>query len=375
MTLTDVVSAGGGAAVQAAAVASRHDYPDQRFLALSYLIAVCSLMVTMNSVTRLPDRRSARKVGWTFATAIALGGGAVWSTHIIAIAGYELANHASPTPGQVMIAAVASVAVALVGTLVPLGDPGSLGRLICAGVFTGLGLTAIRFAGISAMRIPGTVEYDPELVLAAVLTACATAFVVFGLAFQARMEIQAGRVVRGFRDQFRTAGLCCFVGSALWGANHATVQAARVPTEPTGRPGAGWDPVTLAVITATGTAIALLFITIMLLGNLSGRGSTGSGRRAIRAAPAAAASAAPASTAPVRTAPASAAPARPPGPNRPAAGRPAGERPTSGRPTGRPAPNVLPAPDDTLPLVRGMRPSTPRTVSTARAAATGQTRG
>jgi NO-binding membrane sensor protein with MHYT domain len=81
---------------------------------------------------------------------------------------------------------VVSVGVGLVllGT-----DPRNVARLLGGGLFTGIGVSAMHYAGMAAMRMNGTMHYQPVLVLLSVLIGIVAATAALWFTLTARRAL------------------------------------------------------------------------------------------------------------------------------------------------------------------------------------------
>jgi len=122
--------------------------------------------------------------------AVALGGGAIWSMHFIAMnaadMGVPVAYDATLTFASLLLA-IAAPALGLY--VVGRGQGGAL-RLIVAGILTGLGVALMHYTGMAAMIMPATISYDPTLFYASIVIAVVAATVALWLAFNLRGNLQ-----------------------------------------------------------------------------------------------------------------------------------------------------------------------------------------
>ena len=120
---------------------------------------------------------------WLTGAAVAMGGGAIWSMHFIAMIACRL-----PVPvAYDLPVTVASLLVAVIATGIGLHVVSRAGagyrRLITGGVFTGLGVAGMHYTGMAAMRLPARTIYQPWIVVASVVIAIVAATVAFWIAF------------------------------------------------------------------------------------------------------------------------------------------------------------------------------------------------
>jgi NO-binding membrane sensor protein with MHYT domain len=158
---------------------------------LSYVISVLGSYTALRlavAIPQAPDRMSA--LGWTLGAAIALGGGAIWSMHFIAMnaadMGVPVAYDATLTFTSLALAILApGIGLYMVGR-----GQGSAVKLLIAGVATGLGVALMHYTGMAAMIMPATITYDPALFNLSLGIAVAAATVALWLAFNLRGNLQ-----------------------------------------------------------------------------------------------------------------------------------------------------------------------------------------
>jgi NO-binding membrane sensor protein with MHYT domain len=158
---------------------------------LSYVISVFGSYTALQLAIAIPQARNGMTVlGSVTGAAVALGGGAIWSMHFIAMnaadMGMPVAYDAFLTYASLGMAIVASgVGLLLVGRSE--GDPLKLGL---AGVLTGLGVAAMHYTGMAAMVMHATISYDPVLFILSLVIAVVAATVALWLAFNLRGNLQ-----------------------------------------------------------------------------------------------------------------------------------------------------------------------------------------
>lgn len=144
-----------------ACIATEHDL---RLVAIAALICVLSVAVSFVLLTpangNLAQHRKA-------AAAAALGGGA-WATHFVAMLAYKPGLPTAFDPSLTL----GSAGVAMLAVLAALNIWGrarhNAGRAF-AGGFAGLGIGAMHYMGMAAVRLPGRLEYDWTLVAVSIL--------------------------------------------------------------------------------------------------------------------------------------------------------------------------------------------------------------
>ncbi|MFG2044316.1 MHYT domain-containing protein [Dactylosporangium sp. NPDC048998] len=159
---------------------------------------------------------------WLTLSAVAIGGSGTWVPHFMAMLGVDV-------PGTVVRYDVATTALGLgvavavycLGLyIVGFGRP-SAWKILPAGVLTGLGLTTVYATGPLAMRVAGTVAYDPRTLLAAAGAAIVGATVTLWCA----------GVVRGGPAMVCAAAIMAL---AVCGTHYTVMAAVRVQPAPIG---------------------------------------------------------------------------------------------------------------------------------------------
>jgi NO-binding membrane sensor protein with MHYT domain len=157
---------------------------------LSYTISVLGAYCALQWAVQIPRMKGWRLGGWVAGAAVAMGGGAIWSMHFIAMIACRL-----PVPVTYDVAlTLASLLIAIVVTGIGLYTVGrgrsGAGRLLAGGAFTGLGVAAMHYTGMAAMRLPARTTYRPALVAASVLIAIVAATAALWIAFNMKGGLQ-----------------------------------------------------------------------------------------------------------------------------------------------------------------------------------------
>ncbi len=152
---------------------------DWRILPFALLVAVFSLLIALSLFDRARNvARRSRRVYLVAAPLVA--GLGVWSTHFIAMKAYDIGvptrYEAWETGGSLLIVVFAFY----IAMHLALAEVGRIGRIIAA-LTCGLGVAAMHFLGMGALRLSGAVlSWNAPLVVVAVvggmLLVCAMAF-------------------------------------------------------------------------------------------------------------------------------------------------------------------------------------------------------
>lgn len=136
--------------------------------AISYFAACLGALVALRSTrwALLSEGRSRRN--WLAFAAVSLGGG-IWSMHFVAMLGFAVAGVEIRynVPLTVLSLIVAIVVVGAGLFTVGYSRRPNVAVLV-GGVATGLGVAAMHYMGMAAIRLPGDVSYDHTLVWASI---------------------------------------------------------------------------------------------------------------------------------------------------------------------------------------------------------------
>ncbi|MGH3304794.1 MAG: MHYT domain-containing protein [Streptosporangiaceae bacterium] len=153
---------------------------------LGYLMSCLGAFLGLRCTSRARATAGRERLRWLLLAALSIGTTGIWVMHFIAMLGYTV-------PGQVIhynvLITIASmlIAVVVVGIgllIVGFGAPGWR-TLVLAGIFTGLGVAAMHYTGMAAVRLPGRMTFSPSLfalsVVVAIVAATAALWAGFNL--------------------------------------------------------------------------------------------------------------------------------------------------------------------------------------------------
>jgi two-component system, sensor histidine kinase and response regulator len=170
-----------------ATLAGSYDY---RLVALSVLIAMLASYAALDVAGRLTATRGRVRSVWLMGGATAMGFG-IWSMHYIGMLAYSLplaVFYNWPTVLTSLLAAIFASGVALF--VVSRNEMGRL-RTGLGGLLMGLGIAAMHYIGMEAMRLRAMCRYSPELVTISVILAVVISLVALRLTFHLREEAKA----------------------------------------------------------------------------------------------------------------------------------------------------------------------------------------
>jgi NO-binding membrane sensor protein with MHYT domain len=221
-------------------------------VALSYLISVLGSYTALQLAIAIPQARGRlAALGWVAGAAVALGGGAIWSMHFIAMnaadMGMPVSYDATLTLSSLAMAIVASG----IGLYVVGRGEGSATKLLVSGVVTGLGVALMHYTGMAAMIMKARISYDNTLFYASLAIAMVAATVALWLAFNLRGNLQR-------------FGSALVMGVAVCGMHYTAMVAVKMtPTaEAASATGISLPPATLGQSVFVVSAVVLVLLLV-----------------------------------------------------------------------------------------------------------------
>jgi NO-binding membrane sensor protein with MHYT domain len=152
--------------------------------AISYLLSVLGSLLGLTSAVRLRSAKSGgERAWWLTLAAVAIGATGIWSMHFVAMMGFSVQG----TPIRYDIgltlasALIALVAVGVGLAIALLGSTAPRTRILIGGVLAGLGVAAMHYTGMAAMRLNGEIHYSGTEVALSIAIAVVAATVALWL--------------------------------------------------------------------------------------------------------------------------------------------------------------------------------------------------
>jgi NO-binding membrane sensor protein with MHYT domain/two-component sensor histidine kinase len=187
---------------------------------LSVVVAVVASFVALEMASQVAAARKRTAAWlWTIGGAITIGAG-IWSMHFVGMLALTL-----PTPISFDIAiTAASLLLAIVvsgfGLLEARRPASSRSRIVVSGAFVGLGIVAMHYTGMAAMKMEPPIRYEPALVGLSIFIAVAGS--VAGIWSSVRLRMQTF-----FSALVNKSGSALMTGTAISGMHYAGMAAAR----------------------------------------------------------------------------------------------------------------------------------------------------
>jgi NO-binding membrane sensor protein with MHYT domain len=214
---------------------------------MAYSLAFLGSVLGLGCTARAREAMSgSRRARWLALAAISIGGVGIWLMHFMAMLGFDVpGSTVRYHPGLTALSMLISVVTVGIGLFVIGYGRRAAPRLLAGGMLTGVGVAAMHYTGMAALRIPGRITYEPDLVLASVGIAVAAATVALWFTVSVR---HGGQVT--------VAAL--IMAGAIFGMHYTAMAAVRVEL---GEPAVNVDgvsPMLLIIPITVLTAAALL---------------------------------------------------------------------------------------------------------------------
>lgn len=217
---------------------------------LSYAISVLGSYTALQLAIAIPQARDRQAaLGWVIGAAVALGGGAIWSMHFIAMNAADMGMPVSYDAALTLASLVMGIVASGIGLYVVGRGEGSAGKLLLSGVVTGLGVALMHYTGMAAMITQAKITYDDTLFYASLAIAVVAATVALWLAFNLRGNLQR-------------FGSALVMGVAVCGMHYTGMYAVKMtPTaEPVSATGISLPPATLGQWVFGVSAVVLVLL-------------------------------------------------------------------------------------------------------------------
>jgi PAS domain S-box-containing protein len=219
---------------------------DPYLVALSISVACLASYTALDLGGRIRGSRRWAQLAWLATAATAMGGG-IWSMHFIGMLAFVMPMPVSYDLGLTLLSLVVAIGVTGFGFFMIGTRPATELEFALSGIFMGIGIVAMHYTGMAAMRMPADIRYDPMLVALSVLIAIGASNVALWLAFRTTISWQ--RLLSAI-----------VMGSAISGMHYTGMAAATFIADPA-MDGAHGKP-TLA---QTDLALAIATITFVIL--------------------------------------------------------------------------------------------------------------
>ncbi|BCT93824.1 membrane protein [Lysobacter helvus] len=227
---------------------------DPLLILLSYLVSALGSFTALQLAIAIPAARTPRERWRAVAGAgAAMGGGAIWAMHFIAMLACRMDVQVSYDLGITALSAVIAIASCMTGLAVAGAGVFGWGKLIVAGLCMGLGVTGMHYTGMAAMLMPAQTHYDMTLVGASAAIAVVASIVALWLAFH-------------LRGKWQMTGSALVMALAVCGMHYTGMQAATFVPDANATAGNGLSGANLGMgIFAVTTVLLAVVLSTSLL--------------------------------------------------------------------------------------------------------------
>src|ERR1700716_1257138 len=156
---------------------------DPYLVALSILVASFASYTALNLGGHVGAARGLARRVWLVAGAITMGGG-IWSMHFVAMLAFRMPIPMSYDIRLTVLSLVVAIFVTGGGFYVISRQSASPLHLVLSGIFMGLGIVAMHYTGMAAMRGQAELSYDRLFVALSVVIAIGASTAALWLAFR-----------------------------------------------------------------------------------------------------------------------------------------------------------------------------------------------
>jgi len=156
---------------------------DPYLVALSILVAAFASYTALDLGERVGSARGLPRHVWLAAAAITMGGG-IWSMHFVAMLAFKMPIPMSYDIGMTILSLVVAIVATSGGFYVISRQSASPLHLVLGGIFMGLGIVAMHYTGMAAMRGQAELSYDRLFVALSVVIAIGASTAALWLAFR-----------------------------------------------------------------------------------------------------------------------------------------------------------------------------------------------
>jgi NO-binding membrane sensor protein with MHYT domain len=143
---------------------------------IAYVMSCLGAFVGLRCTARARAFRGRTRARWLLLGAVATGATGIWLMHFIAMLGFTIPGQTIYYNVPVTILSLLVAVVIVYGGLLIVGfGAGRYGPLMLGGVITGVGVALMHYLGMAAMRMQGSVSYNPGLFVLSVVIAIVAA--------------------------------------------------------------------------------------------------------------------------------------------------------------------------------------------------------
>ena len=162
---------------------------DPFLVLLSVLIAICGGYTCFHLMDRLTRLYGASWKSTILAAALAIGGG-IWSMHFVAMLAMNMPDTVSYNLQETLLSALIAIGVTAIALYLVTFRKATAHMTVVSGILLGIGISAMHYVGMAAIRGNYTVSYDAGLVVVSVLVGTGASIMALYLALRVRNRLK-----------------------------------------------------------------------------------------------------------------------------------------------------------------------------------------
>lgn len=152
---------------------------------LSFIVAASASYVALDLAVRVSVSQGRAALYWLFSGGTVMGLG-VWAMHFIGMLAYELPIPVAYDLGITLVSLVFPVAFSVMAIWLVSRARLSREHWLAGGFIMGMGIVAMHYTGMAAMRMQPAIRYEPALLATSMLIAVAASLAALWLCFTLR---------------------------------------------------------------------------------------------------------------------------------------------------------------------------------------------
>ena len=149
------------------------DY-DPLLIAASYLVAMLGAAVGLFAGQYVRDESGRLRLLWTIAAAIIIAGCMMWTAHFVGMLAYQPGVPVTFDLRMTWLSLLMPLIFAAIAVLIVTRHPHSHAVLVVGAVTMTMGLVALHYGGVAALRMPAEIVHRPFWVVVSILLAFVT---------------------------------------------------------------------------------------------------------------------------------------------------------------------------------------------------------
>src|SRR5712671_7721435 len=217
---------------------------DLQLVALSMIVAIMASYTALELAGRVSQKQGTSSWSWLVGGAVSMGTG-IWSMHFIGMLAFKLPVAVAYDAAATMLSMAIAIVVSGLALFVVRRPTLTAKNLTAGAMLMGVGISAMHYTGMQAMRMSPPIEYHPPLFIASVLVAIVASLAALWMAFRLRQKHSGVALLAKL-------GSATIMGLAITGMHYTGMAAAQFAP----------DAICLAVDSTGGMKSAVLALTV-----------------------------------------------------------------------------------------------------------------